>query len=265
MTERIKEAWGAYEAYDRYVGRWSRLVAGEFLAWLAVPAYQTWSDIGCGSGALVEAVRESMKPISILAIDRARGFVDEARRKIADQRVSFGVADAAALPWKRASCDVTISGLVLNFVKDVHGMMAEMARVTKPGGRVAAYVWDYSGGMEMMRIFWDAAVKVNPGDAALDQAERFPICQPDPLKTLFEDAGLAAVSVRAIDVPTVFRDFDDYWTPFLGRQGAAPTYLASQDIKMRDRIKAILKDRLVPFADGSIRLMARAWAVQGMV
>jgi hypothetical protein len=122
---------------------------------------------------------------------------------------------------------VTASGLVLNFVRDHDSMAREMARVTRSGGRVAAYVWDYAGGMQMMRHFWDAAIAVSPDDAKLDQAERFPLCQPAPLQALFERAGLKSVALQAIDIPTVFQDFDDYWIPFLGRTGAAHSYLAS--------------------------------------
>jgi hypothetical protein len=119
--------------------------------------------------------------------------------------------------------------------------------------------------MEMMRHFWDAAVELNPGDAALDQAERFPICQPEPLKTVFQAAGLTSLAVRAIDIPTIFRDFDDYWIPFLGKQGAAPTYVDSLDNQKRERIREMLRARLAAAADGSIALTARAWAVQGIV
>jgi hypothetical protein len=108
-------------------------------------------------------------------------------------------------------------------------------------------------------------VELNPNDSALDQGERFPLCQPDPLAALFRESGLTLVSVRPIDVPTVFRDFNDYWMPFLGKQGAAPTYLASLDKEMRDRIRGALRARLTPNADGSITLTARAWAVQGTV
>ena len=140
-----------------------------------------------------------------------------------------------------------------------------MARVTKPGGRVALYVWDYGRGMEMMRQFWDAAIRVSPNDSKLDQAERFPICEPEPLGALFRDIGLSSISCRAIDIPTVFRDFDDFWSPFLGKQGAAPTYLASVDEATRERIRALLQSRLVPSANGKIALTARAWAVQGIV
>jgi hypothetical protein len=142
-------------------------------------------------------------------------------------------------------------------------MAREMARVTRRGGRVAAYVWDYVHGMQMMRHFWDVAVELNPKDSTLDQGQRFPLCQPEPLEALFRAAGLTSISVRAIEIPTVFRDFDDYWSPFLGKQGAAPTYLASLDGETRDRIRDSLKARLVAAADGSIAMSARAWAVQG--
>jgi SAM-dependent methyltransferase len=265
MPERATETWGSGEPYERYVGRWSRLVAREFLAWLGVPAGQTWGDVGCGTGALAGSILATSAPQSIFTIDRSAGFLAEAQGNITDQRVCFAVADAIALPWASASCDATVSGLVLNFVPNAIAMTREMVRVTRPSGRVAAYVWDYSGGMQMMRQFWDAAVAVSPEDAALDQAERFPLCQPEPLEKVFRAAGLASLAVRAIDIPTIFRDFDDYWLPFLGKQGAAPTYLASLGNEKRDRIREALRARLVASSDGSISLTARAWAVQGTV
>jgi SAM-dependent methyltransferase len=265
MHEPLKEAWGAGEPYDRYVGRWSRVVAESFLAWLDPPVQQVWGDVGCGTGALVERILAAVDPKLVVAIDRSDGFVTAARARLSDQRVRFDVADASVLPWPDGLCDVAVSGLVLNFVPDAGAVVREMARVTRPQGKVAAYVWDYSGGMEMMRHFWDAAIAVTPGDAALDQAERFPLCQPAPLTTLFRDAGLTAVAVQTITIPTVFRDFDDYWQPFLGKQGAAPTYLASLSNDVCEQIRAMLKARLVPSADGSITLNARAWAIQGTV
>jgi hypothetical protein len=117
----------------------------------------------------------------------------------------------------------------------------------------------------MMREFWDAAKTVSPTDAALDEGERFPICRPVALRELFERAGLTSVAVRAIDIPTVFRTFDDYWAPFLGKTGAAPAYLASRSDEVRERIRLHLERRLAPRHDGPIELTARAWAARGVV
>jgi SAM-dependent methyltransferase len=265
MAEGAKETWGGGDAYERYVGRWSRLVAREFLRWLDAGKGLAWGDVGCGTGALVEGILADYDPASILAVDRAEGFIRAAQAKIHDPRVRFAVGDALALDWPTSTRDITVSGLVLNFVSDPRAMAAEMLRVTRPGGVVAAYVWDYSGGMQMMRHFWDVAVELNPNDSNLDQAERFPICQPGPLEALFREIGLGSVSVRAIEIPVVFQDFDDYWQPFLGRQGAAPTYVASLDPAARDRIRDALRARLTPAGDGPIALTATAWAVQGSV
>lgn len=264
MNEKPKEQWGVSDRYERYVGRWSRLVAREFLDWLAVANGRSWADVGCGTGALVAAILANYAPSQIVAVDRAQGFLAAVRAAIPDSRVQFRLGDAGDLPLDTASYDVAVSGLVLNFVADPAAMLREMIRVTKPGGKVAAYVWDYAGRMEMMRHFWDAAIAVTPHDAKLDQAERFPICQPEPLQALFQASGLTAVAVQSIDIPTVFTDFDDYWTPFLGQQGAAPTYLASVDEETRQQIRRLLHARLAPQGDGTIALTARAWAAQGV-
>jgi SAM-dependent methyltransferase len=265
MSNKPKETWGVGAPYEQYVGRWSRPVACEFLDWLAVAAGGAWVDVGCGTGALVEGILTCCAPQSVLGIDRSAGFIAAARQHIADVRARFEVGDAMNLPVDAATCEVAVSGLVLNFVTDPAVMVREMIRVTKPGGKVAAYVWDYAGGMAMMRHFWDAAIAVSPQDARLDQAERFPLCQPEPLATLWQALGLKAIDVPAIDIPTVFQDFADYWTPFLGQQGAAPTYLMSVDAQTQEQIRARLQSRLRPAPDGTIVLNARAWAIQGTV
>ena len=217
-------------------------------------------------GALASSILGACEPSSVYGIDSSEGFVSQARTRIGDPRVHFETGDATRLPWKSGVHDMTVSGLVLNFVGDHESMTREMARVTKPGGRVAAYVWDYAGGMQMMmRHFWDAAIAVSPSDAKLDQAERFPLCQPGPLQALFEAAGLKSVTVLAIAIPTAFQDFDDYWKPFLGRTGAAPSYLASVGVEVQERIRRYLKSRLASTRGGPIGLSARAWAVQGLV
>ena len=259
------ESWRSGSAYEQYVGRWSRRIAVEFLRWLAPRAGLAWGDVGCGTGALTATILSEYAPASVDGVDSSEAFVAEARAHVRDARARFELGDATHLPWAPASHDMTVSGLVLNFVRDHEAMVREMVRVTRPGGVVGAYVWDYSGGMQMMRLFWDAAIAVSPHDAKLDQAERFPICQPAPLQALFEGAGLHHIGVQAIDIPTVFESFDDYWTPFLGRTGAAPTYLAAQSDDVRERIRRALETRLAPRPNQPIALSARAWAVRGIV
>jgi len=144
-------------------------------------------------------------------------------------------------------------------------MAREMARVTRGRGSVAVYVWDYAEGMEMLRLFWQAAAEEDATAAALDEAVRFPLCQPEPLRNLFTSAGLRSVSVQAIDVPTVFETFDDYWKPFLGRTGPAPAYLASLGEDTVGRIRQRLHARLTADAGEPIALTSRAWAVRGIV
>jgi trans-aconitate methyltransferase len=258
------EAWDSSDAYEQYVGRWSRKVAVEFLRWLAPAPGLEWADVGCGTGALSSVVLDTCAPAAVHGIDSSESFVAQARRRVPDPRARFETGDAARLDWPSGVCDVTVSGLVLNFVRDHDAATREMVRVTRPGRCVAAYVWDYAGGMQMMRHFWEAAIAVSPHDARLDQAERFPLCQPEPLRALFEGAGLTSVTVRAIDIPTVFQDFDDYWNPFLGRTGAAPTYLAAVSDDVRERIRLHLKSRLAPPHGSAIELTARAWAVLGV-
>jgi SAM-dependent methyltransferase len=258
------ETWDTADAYERWVGRWSRSVAREFLPWLALPPLLAWADIGCGSGQLTTSVLADCEPRSVAGLDASQAFVAQARSVVRDPRARFEGGDATSLPWGTDTFDVAVSGLVLNFVSDHLAMTREMARITTPWGMIAAYVWDYAGGMQMLRYFWDAAIALNPNDSKVDQAERFPLCQPGPLHSLFESAGLQSVEVRAIDIATVFRDFDDYWTPFLGKQGAAPTYLASRDVEERARIREVLRLRLAS-SPGPIELTARAWAVKGRV
>lgn len=257
-----RESPDSAAAYELWMGRWSRKVAVEFVRWLGVPAGRAWADVGCGTGALTEAILRSGAPRAVYAIDRCETYVAEARARIRDSRVDFEVGDGCELPLGDASCDVAVAGLVLNTLPDAEELLQEMKRVTVPTGSVAAYVWDCSGGMEIVCRFWDAAVELRPHDAHLDPAERYPLCRPGPLKELFWRAGLADVSVRMIEVPTVFDDFDDFWSSFIGRQGSAPAYLASLPVDARIRIRELLRTRLE--ANGCpIAMKARAWAVQG--
>ncbi|GAA2376223.1 methyltransferase [Catellatospora methionotrophica] len=251
------------DAYEAYVGRWSRLVARAFVRRLAVPAGREWLDVGCGTGALTETVLATAEPARITGVDRSEPFVDLARARIGDARAVFQVGDAKALPLPDGSVDVAVSGLVLNFVPDPPEAAAEIARVLRPGGVAAAYVWDYADGMAMMRHFWDAAAALDPASAAWDEGRRPSVCGPDALRALWTDAGLQAVAVESVQVPTVFADLADYWEPFLGGQGSAPGYLRGLPDDHRAALRALLRTNLPTAPDGTIPLTARAWTVRG--
>jgi SAM-dependent methyltransferase len=255
--------WAIGSAYEPFIGRWSRPVARELLAWLTVDAGAAWLDVGCGTGALSQAVLEAADPAVVVGIDPSLDFVANARARLADGPARFAVADARRLPMAGDRFDHVVSGLVLNFVPDPAEAVREMARVTRAGGRVAAYVWDYAGRMQLLRHFWDAAAAVDPAAAELDEGRRFGLCRPEPLAGLFRDGGLVQVEVRPIEVATRFRDFDDYWTPFLGGQGPAPGYAMALGQTGRAELRAALAGRLPLADDGSIPLVARAWAVAG--
>ncbi len=255
--------WGLGELYEAYVGRWSRVVAREFVAWLEAAPGLRWLDVGCGTGALLETALELVNPAQGVGVDPAEGFVAHAAGAVDDPRASFRVGDAASLPFQDGEFDVAVAGLVLNFVPDQPGAVREMARVTRAGGCCAASVWDYADGMQMLRQFWDAAGELDPCSRALDQGQRFQT-DPDHLKRLFAAAGLERVEARAIVVPTVFGDFDDYWAPFLSGQAPAPAYAASLPEDRRAALRERLRDRLPAGEDGTIRLEARAWAVRGL-
>lgn len=262
-SKKLKDNWANGDMYERYIGRWSRLVAREFLEWLAVPAGSQWLDVGCGTGALSQTILQLAEPAQIKGIDRSEGFVNFARERVQDSRVWFEVGDAESLTDASDTFDAVVSGLVLNFIPHPERALAELARVTRPGGAVAVYVWDYAEGMQLIRHFFDAAIALDPNAIEHDEGPRFPICRPDELRQLFDASGLQNVKVHPIEVPTVFHDFDDYWSPFLGGQGPAPSYVMS----LNEEHRALLRERIragLPFnSDGSISLMARAWAARG--
>lgn len=245
------------------MGRWSRLVAREFLSWLDVPAGARWLDVGCGTGALTRLILDTAAPERVEGVDASDAFVRFARHQVHDGLASFTVGDARSLSQRDESFDAVVSGLALNFVPQPEVALREMKRVTRTGGPVAVYVWDYAGEMQLMRYFWDAAVALDAGAAHLDEGPRFPICNPAALEALFRDARLRDVQSRAIDVPTRFQDFDDYWKPFLGGQGPAPGYAVSLSDERRHALRERLRATLPIAADGSIGLTARAWAVRG--
>ncbi|SEL44340.1 class I SAM-dependent methyltransferase [Rhodococcus maanshanensis] len=257
------EEWASGEDYQRYMGRWSRLAAVGFLRGLPPLPAAAWCDVGCGTGSLTQAILAGEQPARVLGVDPSVGYLAAARARVSDERVEFEVGSAAAIPAADREFDRVVSALVLNFVPDPGAALAEMTRVARPAGLVAAYVWDYADGMDMIRLFWDAAVELDPAAAPLDEGRRFPLCRPEPLRELFASAGLTEVRVGQVSVDTVFVDFEDFWRPFLGGQGPAPGYCTSLTEDHRAALRESLRATTPRTAAGAVALRARAWTVRG--
>ena len=258
-----KDLFADGAAYEHYVGRWSRPVGHLFLDWLAQPSGLCWADVGCGTGALTGIILQEAGPKRVIGVEPSEGFLGVARSSIKDSRADLRSGDAQSLPIEQHTVDVAVSGLVLNFVPDKQRALDEMCRIVKPGGVIAVYVWDYAGEMQLMRYFWDAVADLFPEGAVQHEGTQFPICKPEPLADLFRSAALHEIETCALDAPTVFADFDDYWSPFLRGQGPAGVYCVSLSAQDRERLRARLENALPVNVDGTISLIARAWAVRG--
>jgi SAM-dependent methyltransferase len=259
----VAAVWTSGQAYDAMVGRWSRRVAPRFLAELPPLAGAVWCDAGCGTGALSSAVLSACAPRTVLGVDRSLGFLTAARA--AEPRLRAVAADATALPFVTDVADRGVTALMLNFVPDPGAAVAEMARVVRSTGLVAGYVWDYAEGMQLLRAFWDAATAVDPGPAELDEAHRFRLCRPAPLRALFEEAGLESVRTGCIEVTDRYAAFEDVWRPFLGGQGPAGGYLVAQPPDRQAALRERLRELLPEAPGGGVELGARAWTVRGTV
>lgn len=262
-TPAKRNIWANGQAYENYIGRWSRLVAPKFLAWLDRPPGLRWLDVGCGTGVLSQTILNLADPAEIYGLDSSEGFLSLAREQVPAPQACFTAGDAQDLPFAPASFDNVVSALLLNFLPNPGLAVREMRRVAVPGGTVGLYVWDYAGKMEMLRYFWDAAATMAPAGKTVDEGVRFELCQPEPLEKLFRQAGLVGVEVEGIEVPSVFRDFNDFWEPFLGGQGPGPGYVAKLDPAEQDALREYLRRKLPVQPDNSIQLTARVWAVRG--
>jgi SAM-dependent methyltransferase len=257
--------FGDAEAYDRFMGRWSRLVASLLVDFTNLPEHGRMLDVGSGAGSLAFAIARR-KPRAVLGIDPSQEYVAyvTSRNPFPD-RVQFEVGDAQQLHFTDASFDAALSLLVFNFIPDPRKALFELRRVTKPGGKISAAVWDYGGGMQMLRAFWDAAVHIDPAAEKLDE-KHMPLCRSGELSTLWRQGGLENVREQALDIKMRFESLADYWDPFLLGQGPAGAYVRRLD---RDRLQALRNDvslRLSWSAENEpVVLPARAWSVCGIV
>jgi ubiquinone/menaquinone biosynthesis C-methylase UbiE len=259
----MNDAWQSAVAYENFMGRWSILIAQNFLNWLAIPPAHIWLDVGCGTGSLTKLILETHQPKEVISIDSSSHFISYAQRSITNPLVHFKVGLAQSLELDSNCIDAVVSGLVLNLVPQPKVAILEMLRVTKPGGKIGIFLWDYVEGMQMLRYFWDAAVELDNKADEFDPGIRFPLCQEGQLESLFQEVGFNQVEATPIEVKTVFQNFDDYWQPFLGNVGSPASYMMSLNQKDKQKLEDKLRKSLPIDNNNSISLTARAWAVKG--
>jgi SAM-dependent methyltransferase len=261
----VRDRWAAGSSYEDFMGRWSQQLAPRFVSWLRIPGSVHWLDVGCGTGALTNAICSHADPASVLGCDPAEPFIDYAQRRSQDGRASFIVAGVGTLPSRAGGYGSVTSLLALNFFPDPQAALHEMQSLTTPRGTVSACVWDYAGKMDFLHCFWDAVAAVDSTARELDEGVRFPLCHPDALADLFRGGGLSDVRCEPIEIATEFASFDDYWRPLLGGTGPAPSYVASLDADRRSALARRIEQALARGSGGTIPLTARAWAVRGTV
>jgi ubiquinone/menaquinone biosynthesis C-methylase UbiE len=248
-------------AYERYMGAWSRLAGEQFLGWLSPAKGGRWLDVGCGNGAFTELLFERCAPASAKGIDPSEAQLAYARQRFASRPAEFVKADAMALPFPDGSFDAAVMPLVIFFVPEPAQGVAEMARVTAPGGLVAAYAWDMPGGgfpYAFVREELKALGVAFPSEPHPEAS------RPEALRALWEGAGLRQVEVREISVTRTFDDFEDYWSTVLGGPAFSALLKAMPPAPL-ETLKARLRARLPAGADGRITYGARANAAKGRV
>jgi SAM-dependent methyltransferase len=258
------DLFGDAEAYERFMGRWSRLVARALIDFAAIPDSGKALDVGSGTGALAFSLAAAKPHLEVLGIDPSQGYIAYAKSKNpSPKRVTFEIGDAQQLRFPASAFDHSLSLLVFNFIPDALRALHEVARVTKPGGRIAAAVWDYGDGMRMLRLFWDAAVALDPAAAKRDE-RNMPLCRSGELAALWKKANLQNVAEQPLDITMQFNSFADFWDPFLLAQGPAGAYVKSLPLPRRDALRAELRKRMEVKSDTApISLPARTWAVRG--
>jgi SAM-dependent methyltransferase len=258
--------FGNAEGYQRFMGRWSALVAPLLVELGNVPGEGRVLDAGSGAGSLTFAIAEQKSDVLVQGIDPSKEFVAFATHiNPFPERVSFEVGDAQQLRFSDSTFEASLSLLVFNFIPNAHKALGELRRVTKPGGWISAATWDYGDGMKMLRMFWDAAASLDANARRVDE-KRMPLCKAGELSRLWKEEGLENVHEQPLDIAMRFESFEDYWNPFLLGQGPAGAYVGGIDEGMRAALRDDLRGRLALFSDSApFILPARAWGVRGSV
>jgi len=250
----------AAETYDRYVGRYGAALAAAHVARLAPEPGDPVLDVGCGPGALAEALAAAVGAGNVCAVDPSAPFVEACRERVPGADVRLGTAEE--LPDFGRSFALASSQLVVNFMTEPQAGLRAMRAAVRPGGTVASVVWDYAQGMTMLRAFWDAALELDPD--APDEARTMSLCTPDALAALWSSCGLADVETADVVVHATYEDFADFWEPFPIGPGPAGRYCAGLSPERRDALAQACHRRLGS-PGGRFTLSARAWFVRGTV
>lgn len=253
-------------AYELWMGRWSARLAPAFLTFAAPPPGARVLDIGSGTGALARAVIEADPAATVTGIELSEVYVAHSRATLPDPRLGFLPGDALALPVADAAFDAVLSHLVLQEIPDAPRAVAEMRRVTRPGGVVAASQWDFAAGMPMLALFWEAASEVAPGEATREAARRcMEVAHPDgaALATLWREAGLGEVSAARQRIELPYAGFADYWQPFLSNVSAASSFASTLGAAAEELARHLRHRILGDGPDRPFILAAHAWAVRG--
>jgi ubiquinone/menaquinone biosynthesis C-methylase UbiE len=256
-------SWNNAQGYERFMGKWSRIAGKIFLNWLALPGGLKWLDVGCGTGAFTETIRENCAAAEIVAIDPAASHVAHGQSLVEGGGIRFEVADARSMPFENGCFDAAASALVLNFIPYREKAVAEMRRVVRPGGMVAAYVWDFAGRSGTISHL-NAGLREFHGvdtSGALNAEST----SQDKLKELFVLAGLAEVETRPIEISVTYKDFDDYWESNTGFTSPAGNAVKALSEDKREELKQIVKSKLPVVEKGVISYTARVNAVKGRV
>jgi SAM-dependent methyltransferase len=261
----VTTMWTGAEAYDHLMGRWSRRLAPLLIEFAEIQNGDRVLDVGCGTGSLTRALLEHMPRSEVVGVDPASPYIEYGRQQLTNPQARLEVGDAQNLPYPDAIFDKCLSLLVVNFIPDARRAVEEMCRVTRPGGTVAAAVWDYGEGMEMLRILWDTAVALDPG-AETKHERNMPYCRKSELAALWTEGGLQQVEETSLTIPLEFSSFQDYWTPFLSGVGPSGSYVSSLPAEHQSALQDHLRQRLLGGkGDQPFILQARGWAVQGTV
>jgi SAM-dependent methyltransferase len=265
ISEAEAKMFSASADYERFMGRWSRQLAPEHIAFAGVKNGDRVLDVGTGTGSLASVLEATMTSSEIVGVDPSEGFISYAKKNAKSDRTHFETGDAQTLRFQDSSFDQTMALLVMNFIPDHNKAIGEMRRVTRPQGVVSACVWDYDAGMQMLRFFWDEAVALDPAIEPKDE-RHMKLSREGQLGELWNRAGLVNVQQKPVSIDQAYESFDDYWGPFLKGAGPGGAYVVSLSDERRRELETRIRKRLLGNREnGPFVLKARAWCVRGEV